>query len=351
MTVGHVRVHLHDREPSIIRLAHAVRGRMPMGAKPPQEAVGRADAWQIDGRCGLAGTRTEPYHPAMARPAVIDMLRARIRPIESPLAGGLSPAVRTCGPWRSASTGWPAVDAVLDGGLVRGAVHVFIGLDGEPWAAPLCVLAHLAARAADCGGAVIWIGARVRPAPWVLMPRPGGADRTDPACAGRRGDDGGGWMGIDDESAEGCRPVDLSLVRSSVMVDAPDAAGRSRAAETALETGGCAVIVMDGEGVDLTASRRLQLAGERCALAGRAPLILLARPERDAMRPLSCATQWVVRRAPAHGAGSAAPAWCLSLVRRRAPQGGGVDDSGAHRWTLEWDDASNSVALAAAVAD
>lgn len=318
------------------------------------------------------------------------MLRARIRPLEGP-AGG-SNATRSGGgghadgeqragapaaSWWCVPTGWSAVDGALGGGLIRGAIHDLVGPEGEPWIAPHAMLVHLVAQARSAdpgrGGAVLWIGARTWPAPWVLMPRPAGGKARAPG--GRDGVEsrgafgaapGGtsGWAGCDDlvdeMRAEGCRPADAALLHDSLLVDAPDAQGRSSAAEIALEIGDVAALVIDGEGFDLTASRRLQLAGERRRRAGDAPLIVLARPEREASRPLSSASRWVVRRMAGGPGRSGAPAWCLTRVRCRPPQPDrsirvsdrpGMHGAEARRWILEWDDASDSVALVAALAD
>ena len=245
------------------------------------------------------------------------------------------------------------------GGLACGAIHEWFGLvDGagnrptsEPWTPPLCILTHLAWQAITetdlnprppgsprlprlprFSGAVVWIGRRVWPhAPMLLR-------------EGERGDDSGGEHG-------------QALLRQSVFIDPPvRGGGRSRtsggrgtskgtsggggdlrvwAMDLALRSPAVSVVIADGSGLSMAATRRLQLAAE----AGHG-LALLARPANDLTELSAAATRWRVCREPAS---HQRPRWTVELLRCKGVQ--------PARWSVEWDRATWTVVIPADVAD
>ncbi len=195
--------------------------------------------------------------------------------------------------------------------LARGMIHEwFVGglieSSRNDWP-PLGILAHLAARALEgepgVGGRVLWIGRRCWPYP--------------PALAA-------------------FSPV---LLRRSVFVEAPHTppAARVWAIDAALRCPAITAVVADGSGLDIAATRRLQLA----AHAGRA-LALIARPFREIQELSTAATRWVVGRRVFAGR----PGWTVELVRRKGV--GHLMEVG-WRCGLEWDHASGVVGVPADV--
>ncbi|MEX0744048.1 MAG: hypothetical protein WD118_00490, partial [Phycisphaeraceae bacterium] len=126
------------------------------------------------------------------------------------------------------ATGWPDVDAVLDGGLTTGAVHEWLGQDDGAaggsrgpgqWQPALAVLVHLARRAMVAAGVrggpgwAVWIGRQCWP------------------------------------YAHGLAGGEVPLMERSLWVDPPDAAGRLWAIDLAARCGGVHVVVADGSGL------------------------------------------------------------------------------------------------------
>lgn len=197
-------------------------------------------------------------------PTSIPGLRQRLCDLERRPAADRPPLV----------TGWAPIDALFDtGGLTPAALHEWLGLDAptaassptrETWTPPLSILAHLVSRShAPC---VCWVGRQVWPAPWALTPQ-----------------------------TLGC----------SIFVDPPDVGSRVWAIEAALRTPGV-LVVADASGLDMPATRRLQLAAE-----SHANIALLARPPGELKALSSAATRWHVVREPA----DAHPAWRIRLLR------------------------------------
>lgn len=196
-------------------------------------------------------------------------------------------------------TGVAAIDRVLPGGgLALGAVHEWFGyvecpaMEGWPgrgqgWIAPVSILTHLArlasARAARRGGegegpAVVFVGRRCWPTPWAMV---AGAHEGLPAIVGR-----------------------------SLLVDAGGTDERVWSIDVALRSGAVGVVVADGSGMDLSATRRLQLAAE----GARGGLVLLARPPWEVDRLSSSWSRWLVGPAVT---GWSRPRWRLTLARCR----------------------------------
>jgi hypothetical protein len=99
-----------------------------------------------------------------------------------------------------------------------------------------------------------------------------------------------------------------------------------------------AVVVGDGEGFRIAATRRLELA----ARDSRA-LVLLARPPAERALPSAATGRWGVYRRLSD---STSPAWTLELLHYKGKQ-----HAQGGRWLLEWDYAQNAVIIPAAVVD
>jgi protein ImuA len=186
--------------------------------------------------------------------------------------------------------------------LPPGAVHEWFGTvhAAHGWTPPLSVLLHLALRSLEAApGCVVWIGRRCWPYPRVL------------SSAGRR---------------------------RSIFVDPPDGASRLWAIDLAARCPGVTAVVADGSGLDMAATRRLQLAAE----AGSA-LVLCARPPDEADRLSAAATRWRVRCAPSPGK---APRWIVELLRCK-----GVQPESEVPRTVEWQGAQGGVVVHAALVD
>jgi protein ImuA len=197
----------------------------------------------------------------------------------------------------------PAIDTVLGGGLLRGALHE-VAAAGE---------AHLPAAA----GFALGLAALSAPSPrlfWIA---------EDMALAESGAPHGAGLeaFGLAPE-----RLVTVSATHRRDLLWAMEEALRCRAV--------CAVI---GEirvrVIDSIAVRRLSLAA---AESGALALLLRAAPPSDAS---TAATRWIVGATPsvtAHGPG--APRFAAQLVRnRRGPIGS---------WILEWSDSNEQFILA-----
>jgi protein ImuA len=168
------------------------------------------------------------------------------------------------------------------------------------WTPPLGILLHLALRSLEsASGCLAWIGRRCWPYPHVL------------SSAG---------------------------LQRSIFVDPPDGASRLWTIDLAARCPGVAAVVADGSGLDMAATRRLQLAAE----AGSA-LVLCARPPNEVDRLSAAATRWRVRCAPAPGK---APRWIVELLRCKGVQ----PDSEVLR-TVEWKGAQGGVVVHAALVD
>ncbi|MGE0719105.1 MAG: ImuA family protein [Alphaproteobacteria bacterium] len=230
-----------------------------------------------------------------ARVAAVTQLRARLRGMVEGRAAAAGVAL-----------GVPAIDRLLPSGLARRAVHeVAAASEGDVGAAT--------------GFATALLG-RLAPRLPVLWAR-----AADPAA---------GVLYAPGLDAVGLAPDRLLLLVARRPVEA------LWAAEEGLRAGRIAVVV-EVDRIDLTAGRRLQLAAE----AGGGPALVLCR--RAERRTASAArSRWRVASAPggeadADGVGRAR--WQLSLLRSR---GGGEGD-----WLVEWDDATDHLAVAPGLAD
>lgn len=177
-------------------------------------------------------------------------------------------------------TGWPQADAILR----RGSVHDIFASLGAPLhpspaspppplddTPPLLILTHLAACALRTGPGrlVLWIGQRVWPSVHALI------EPDDP----RR-----------------------LLLASSVLIDPPDEPARLWAIDLALRSPAAAAVIADARGLDLAATRRLQLA----AASSRTAIGLLVRGVRDAGQLSAAGARWRVTPVPVQPAPSKA---------------------------------------------
>ena len=181
-------------------------------------------------------------------------------------------------------------------------VHEWFGVahTARSWAPPLGILLHLALRSLEGSpGCVVWIGRRCWPYPHALN------------SAG---------------------------LQRSIFVDPPDGASRLWTIDLAARCSGVAAVVADGSGLDMAATRRLQLASE----AGSA-LVLCARPPNEVDRLSAAATRWLVRCAPAT---DKAPRWIVELLRCK-----GVQPESEVLRTVEWKGAQGGVVVHAALVD
>ena len=224
-------------------------------------------------------------------------------------AGGLS----------RVTLGHAGADTLLQGGLVRGALHEVFAEGGRHGAAATGFIAGLAYRLAGR-----------RPLIWV---RQDFAERESGALS---------MSGLNELG------LDPSLL---VTVRAVDAETALRAAADALACDALGVVVLDVWGevrqLDLVTSRRLTLA----ARASNVACLVL----RTAATPSASTaeTRWVVRSAPSPSAMEVwgAPMLDVQLVRNRHGQTG--------RWIMEWkcdeglfrEPAAHSQPVAAAPAD
>jgi len=211
-------------------------------------------------------------------------------------------------------TGWAIDERLAAGGLATGAVHEWFASEG-----PLSILIHLGWRALETaertrpGARVLWIGRRVWPYPRALV-----GDFAVRSCSARSEPASSEERAADEAILElarldaGERPADERLLLArSVLVDVREPGARLWSIDAALRCPSVAAVVADGSGLDMRATRRLQLAAE----AGRG-LGLLARPARERDRLSAAATRWWVEVAqPVEGA--ARPRWIARLARQK----------------------------------
>lgn len=219
--------------------------------------------------------------------------------IASPTIQQLAKTIEeTCAPRRQVPgqpTGWGLVDqALAEDGIPRGVLHEWFGDPDEPpsrpphWVPPLSVMIHLAGQAASNPGIphswpIVWIGRRCWPYP-VALPE--------------------------------------AVLERSIFIDAPDLAERAWAIDVTLRCPAIAAVVADGSGLNMAATRRLQLgAGEGGSLA------FLLRPPHE-LRQLSAAhTRWTVSPAPS---ATRYTRWTVRLLRCK-----GMRPSQESTWTIQ----------------
>jgi hypothetical protein len=262
---------------------------------------------------------------------LVEQLRAAIRAVEEggPAAGeaagedGLAAgpsrgaACRGGEPFLVGAAAGACEEAVGIEALLRcGGIHEWFGTDAESraprpaagagdqrwWVPPLGILLHLVCRrvggGSDRRGQVVWIGRWAWPNPQVLL---------ESGAAGQ-----------------------------SVFVDPPDAGSRLWAIDVAVRCPAVAAVVADGSGLDMAATRRLQLAAE-----WGSALVLMARPPREMDRLSAATTRWLVRWAPSP---DRMPRWIVQLLRCKGRlEASAAPDGSGCRWIVPWSWAGNAV--------
>jgi protein ImuA len=240
----------------------------------------------------------QPAEPPLPSPdsapldqaAVLAALRARVARLE-----GLGRA-------RHGTAPVPVCDGIPlpGGGLARAAMHEVAGTS------PGCATAFCAMLLARSGGTVLWIA----------------TDRDDLQA----------WPpGL---ARCGLSPANLVLVRAERWADALWA--MEEALRCPAVTGALLATGWDAPArLDLTATRRLQLAAETGGALG-----LVLRPDLPNPDPSAAATSWRVAPLPSGGAGHGLedPRWQLELLRARGGRPGGP-------WPVTWRAASGVLDL------
>ncbi|NBX25217.1 MAG: hypothetical protein EBQ99_04095 [Planctomycetes bacterium] len=206
--------------------------------------------------------------------------------------------------------GWPALQGA---DLPWHGVHEAFGaLDAAALRLPAMSMAlHLAWRAvmqAPSPHRVLWVGRHAWPHPRALLG----------SLRGLRG----GWR----------QRLDARLWHASVFVDAGGLVDRLWATEMSLQAPGAVLVVADGAGLNLTATRRLQLAATACP-------VLLLRPAHEAASPSAAIIRWRVQA----GTHQDQPAWTARAVRVRSGLPPAWLDA-AVSWDAWWERGSDAVA-------
>ncbi|MCP3915750.1 MAG: hypothetical protein GY711_09360 [bacterium] len=191
------------------------------------------------------------------------------------------------------TTGWTDFDAA-SGGLARGAIHEWIGVEGRgaDWSPPLAVLTHLARRSlASSAGHAVWVGRAVWPYPPTLGPGFEVRETRD---------------GLELTRTRAGHEPRPALLERSIFLDVSRASERLWAIDSALRCHSVRAVIGDGSGLDLAATRRLQLAAE----AGGG-IAWIARPPAEARALSAAATRCIVTRLPS----GSLPGWTLRIQR------------------------------------
>lgn len=255
------------------------------------------------------------FPSAPGKAALIGGLRARIGTLERTARPGHH-AIDALGQATGPATlpfGVAALDRALPGGgLVLGRLHEVAGPDtGSAAAMGFCavLLARLSAR-----GPVLWIARR----PDIHAP---GFAAFAPAA------ECGGTLAFE-------RLIAVRARRREEIL---------WAMEEGLRAPALAAVLGEVPSVDLTASRRLQLAAEAHGVTG----LLLSPGGADALPPTAATTRWRVAAAPSQPAspwgGVGAARWRVELLRCR----GGRPDT----WILEWCDETRDLTLVSPLRD
>ncbi len=209
------------------------------------------------------------------------------------------------------SLGLPQLDERLPGqGLSAAALHEVAGADHRDMPSAFGFLLALVMRrlkALEGNGIVLW-------------------------CRQSHGPHDFGWLYGPGLAAFGFVPDRL------LMVTSPKPADVLWVLEEALRSRSLAAIVGEvGPALDLTATRRLQLAAEAIAT----PVFLLRPPH--ACDASAASTRWSIAAEQKPVQAWQNPRWQADLVRCRGGR--------PHHWFLEWDHATHCFSMAAALAD
>ncbi|HTI86859.1 MAG TPA: hypothetical protein VL966_09670 [Alphaproteobacteria bacterium] len=240
----------------------------------------------------------------MEKPLRIAELRRRLRVLE-----GFGEGSEGLGRPRAGAVGLgiPAIDGVLPGGgLAAGSLHEVTGSAHD--AAAQGFAAALLGRIAHGEAPLLWCRATGR-----------GADPGAPYAPG-----------LERFGIAAARVVFVEVRRRDDAL---------WAMEEGLRASGLAAVYGEGIELDLTTSRRLQLAAES---TGKTALALLS--SRRAAPITAATTRWRVTALPSLACdGGPRPRWRIELVRCR---GGNPD-----RWIVEWNDATLHFDLASPLVD
>jgi protein ImuA len=260
----------------------------------------------------LSAVAANQNHPAAApaaakKPHSINDLRDRVSRLERLGSGpsGTRAAPRPITPL--VTLGVPALDRHLPGGgLPRGALHELAGAEGDR-----------EQGAAAAGFAALWLARLQAAGPLLWIARAASLDAID------------------------LHPHGLTALRLDPNQLILVAAKRDDEALWAMEEGlkakALGAVVGEIESLDLTASRRLQLAAE----AGGVTAFVLRRwrlPDRAARaaaQPIAAVTRWRIASVPAQGPAGVDLRWRIDLTRCRGGKPGG--------WILEKADGSDEL--------
>ena len=235
------------------------------------------------------------------KPLNLAELRHRLRVLEG-LGASLATA-RAGAP--VARLGLPAIDGALPwGGLPKGCLHELTGAPGETAAHGFA--AALLGRLTSKPGSLLW-------------------------CRMKR-------TGYDNGVPYGPGLADFGLAAERIVfVEADRTQDLLWAMEEGLRATALAAVYGEGISLDLTSSRRLQLAAEA---SGKAALVLVKPQKRSSIT--AATTRWHVTAVPTRDRGDV-PRWHLELVRCRG--------GNSNAWTVDWDHAAHRFDLAAPLAD
>ncbi len=158
----------------------------------------------------------------------------------------------------------------------RPGVHEFLGvtdaLQHAPWSPPIGMLLHIAQPDPHSNPTTLWIGRELWP--------------YGPALS--------------------------QLAPASLFIDAPDAATRLWAAETALRSNAVGLVIADSRAFTRPATQRLQLAANAAN-----SVCLLARPATEQRLLSAAASRWLISPASPHTQGHG---WSAQLLRCKGEQ-------------------------------
>ncbi len=121
------------------------------------------------------------------------------------------------------------------------------------------------------------------------------------------------------------------LIERCIFIDPPSQSDRIWAIDQTLRCGAAAVVIANGAGADMAASRRWQLAAAAGGVCG-----LLARPPWEINTPCLAITRWQVQPAPTS---TSHPQWNVRLLRCKPPMPPIAPDT---QWTAQWRYDSNN---------
>jgi hypothetical protein len=239
----------------------------------------------------------------------VKIIQQQVDAVLASSRAGVAPAVSP-GNAASMQVGWPALNGI---GLPWHGVHEAFGtLDAAAPRLPAMSMAlHLAWRAvmqAPWPCRVLWVGRHAWPHPRALLG----------SLRGLRS----GWR----------QRLDARLWQASVFVDAGGQVDRLWATEMSLQAPGATLVVADGTGMNLTATRRLQLAANACP-------VLLLRPIDEADAPSAALIRWRVQA----GTHQDRPAWAARAFRVRSGMPPAWLDA-VVAWDAWWERGSDAVA-------